>query len=327
MNDEILGQITPQSKKRDASSPLQESAELIKKHKQYKISENSIDDISESFTDLSDCSDTEPSNSDISVVTCKPDMASNIPRLSDDDVDRIALRVQAIMMPSMKAMIDTSIGELKTEYDRKMEQLESENEELKSDLCTLRVEVENMKWRDDELEQYSRRNSIRISGIQESDARTTDEIVLSISDQYGINATSADIDRSHRVGKIVEGKNRAVLVKFTSFRARREFMIKKQDLDEGLYFNKDLTKLHGELLYESRKLFKADRLHGAWSFGGRVYVKDTKGDKHEIKSVTDVKRLASRVPVKLTLNRNAASNQTPSYRDVVSRGEGTPIDA
>lgn len=265
-------------------------------------------------------------------------MASNaVPsgsRLSDDDIDRIVLQVRAIIMSEMKILIDSSIRETKREYDDRIKKLETkydfriqkletdngdlkdENDELRSELCEVRIDIGNMKWKDDEIEQYSRRNSLRISGIQESDTRPPDDIVLELANEYNINIEQSDIDRSHRTGKEEEGNVRAILVKFTSYRARREFMSKKQDLADGIYFNEDLTRLRGEILYESRKLFKADRLFGAWSFAGRVFVKDTKGEKHEVKSVDDVIRLASRRLVKRTANQKksarsgAASNES-----------------
>ena len=55
----------------------------------------------------------------------------------------------------------------------------------------------------------------------------------------------------------VDGKNRAILVKFTSYRAKRAFMEKKQDLKECLYFNEDLTKFWSNLLFKARQVFKS----------------------------------------------------------------------
>ena len=130
----------------------------------------------------------------------------------------------------------------------------------------------------DELEEYSRRNSLRISGISESDQKPTDEIVMSIASEYNIGITTQDLDRSHRVGMVNDNSSRAILVKFSSYRAKRAFMMKKKDLKAGLYFNEDLTKVRSELLFKTRKLFKAERLFGAWCFGGSIYVRDTKNE-------------------------------------------------
>ena len=317
------------SKKRDATSPLQAPCDTNKKSKNVTHSNTSLSDIGESssntdISDISDLSDSEtnklqaPSPCDQEI----PAMASNLPRLSDEDVDRIALRVQTLMMPQFKSMLDSSIGEVKREfdntisgiksdYDNKIHLLESVNYELKSELCHLRDTIHNMKMKDDEMEQYSRRNSVLINGISESDKRPTDEIVLSIANQYNINISIADIDRSHRIGKEADGKARAVLVKFVSYRARNEFMRKKQDLANGIYFNEHLTPLRSEILYKARRLFKEERLFGAWSLGWRVFVKDTTGEKHEVMSIKHIESLASRTPVKRpqTARSSAASRR------------------
>lgn len=301
---------TPSSKKRDASSPLQDSVDTYKKHKQQGDCDSSLISISESQldtdTDISDLSDSERAVQP-KFDTPSPDMASSASKskLSDDDIDRIALRVRAIMVPEMKSMIDAGIRELRNEYDSKIvdmrksiDELKDENNELRSDLNMMKNEVFKLKSRDDELEQYSRRNSLRISGISESDQRPTDDIVLSIASEYNIAITSQDLDRSHRVGRVNDNSSRAILVKFSSYNAKRAFMMKKKDLKAGLYFNEDLTKMRSELLFRARRLFKAERLFGAWCFGGNIYVRDTKNEKHEVKSVIEIERLASVEPVK-----------------------------
>lgn len=100
MSNDVQEQGTLQSKKRDASSPLQNPEESIKKHKQYRTSDNSLCDIEESISDFSDSSETETKSSEAIAKSETVKMAAN--RISDENIDRIALRVQAIMMPSMK---------------------------------------------------------------------------------------------------------------------------------------------------------------------------------------------------------------------------------
>lgn len=65
-------------------------------------------------------------------------------------------------------------------------------------------------------------------------------------------------------------------------------MTKKKDLGDDLFFNDDLTKTRGELLYEARKCKKAKRIKGAWSFDGRIFIKDNADSTHEITSTDDI---------------------------------------
>ena len=69
--------------------------------------------------------------------------------------------------------------------------------ELKKEVVTLRSEH-------DDLEQYTRRNSIRLTGLTETkDENVYDTVMAVLNEEMGVSPSiSADeIDRIHRVGK------------------------------------------------------------------------------------------------------------------------------
>jgi len=84
-------------------------------------------------------------------------------------------------------------------------------------------EIGDLYARVDSLEQYSRRNSVRISGIKVTENESTDNIVKKLSAEIGVAVTDDMIDRSHRVGK-ADQQDRAILVKFTSHRHKISLM-------------------------------------------------------------------------------------------------------
>ena len=261
-------------KKRDASSPLQETSLELKKSK--------------FLTSPLTVTKTGQDNPAMPATGSEP-------VLTEQDLDNIVARMQKVFVPLVSKMIDSSLDTLKKEYNEKIDNqkqlisdLSEENDDLRSDISSLRTEVERLKARDDEQEQYSRRNSIRISGIKEDDKRPTSEIVLEIARENDIEITASDIDRSHRVGERKAGSHRLLLVKFTSYRARKAFMKKKKDLSNDLYFNEDLTKKRDELLFQARRRRNADKLNGAWSYDGRVYIRDVLDDIKEVKSEIDI---------------------------------------
>ena len=74
----------------------------------------------------------------------------------------------------------------------------------------------------DEHEQYTRRNSLRISGIKETGNEDVGAKVLDLCNkQLGVKITSAKIDRVHSVGPPRQKQSRPVLVKFTTYHARQ----------------------------------------------------------------------------------------------------------
>lgn len=73
--------------------------------------------------------------------------------------------------------------------------------------------LDESKAREDDLEQYSRRNSIRITGVEQTnDKGNTDELVVNIiKKELGVDVEIKDLDRSHRVGKA--GQTRQIIAK------------------------------------------------------------------------------------------------------------------
>ena len=101
----------------------------------------------------------------------------------------------------------------------------AKNNRIKS----LENEIEILK--NDNLEQYTRRNSLRISGLPDSDNEDVGQKVLELCLQQLQNpVTSSDIDRIHRLGKIGSSNPRPVLVKFASYGARSSVLKAKSVL-------------------------------------------------------------------------------------------------
>lgn len=134
----------------------------------------------------------------------------------------------------------------------------------------------------DELEQYGRRNALRVSNEwPEVENENTDLLILSMAnDQLGVQLEPTDISRSHRVGSSFAKKPRPVLVKFTSYRAReRVFRARTKLKNSGtnIFINEDLTKTRGQLAYNARKLKKDKAILDTWTYDCRVFVKNRAG--------------------------------------------------
>lgn len=72
------------------------------------------------------------------------------------------------------------------------------NKELLKENMSLKAWVTALESKADQAEQYSRRNCLRIAGVEETDEENTDNIVLSIAHDIGIRGEY--INRSHRLG-------------------------------------------------------------------------------------------------------------------------------
>ena len=56
----------------------------------------------------------------------------------------------------------------------------------------------------------------------------------------------------------------------------------------GIFLNEDLTKKRSNVLFEARKVVKADCAKGAWSVDGNSLIKDFADKIHRLSSVQDV---------------------------------------
>ena len=86
----------------------------------------------------------------------------------------------------------------------------------------------------DRLEQYSRRDSVRVCGIAETDNENTNDIVVRVAKDMGVVISPNDISVSHRVGGPRRGrtsdKPRPILAKFVRREFKSQIMYRKKNL-------------------------------------------------------------------------------------------------
>lgn len=175
------------------------------------------------------------------------------------------------------------------DYERRLRSLESQNLGLQMENRDLQQRLVTAESAIDELEQYGRRNALRITNEwPEREDESTDNLVLKLAnDLLGVELQESDISRSHRVGPSQARKPRSVLVKFTSYRARERVYRARMKLKtsrEKIFINEDLTKKRGQLAYNARQLKKDQQIQDTWTYDCRVFVKNNKG---EIRVVND----------------------------------------
>ena len=125
--------------------------------------------------------------------------------------------------------------DLRTEIATLRSIIEKKDEKL----SMLEKRINHLENEQDTLEQYTRRNSLRVSGLEELDYEDPAQVALCLfnstmnmqsRDPVSIN----DIDRVHRVGKRSPGRARQLLVKFATYRARQRVFQSKRRLNPRL---------------------------------------------------------------------------------------------
>ena len=170
-------------------------------------------------------------------------------------------------LPHIRTIVNTVVSEATDALKDEIQHLRDENASLQSENESLRERISKVESDNDSLEQYTHRNSVRISGIPEELSENTDGIVLKLAEKLDVPMTSADIDRSHRVGKpdnrgrtatTTKMRHRDIIVKFATYNARHRLYSMRKELRNTdmnkVFINEDLTTYRSKLLFDARSL-------------------------------------------------------------------------
>ena len=146
------------------------------------------------------------------------------------------------------------------------------------EISGLKYRLVAVEERCDELEQYSRRNTVRIRGIPEADNEDTDRLVTDLAARkLEVPLATNDIVRSHRVGRKTEDERkgpRDVIVRFTTHNTKVAVMRGARKLKGSqLYINEDMTKTRSTIAWEARNLKRDRKILDTWTRDGVVFVK------------------------------------------------------
>ena len=180
----------------------------------------------------------------------------------------------------------------------KVDNLEKQNGNLKKSNQKLREALnerlmcqESHANRINDLEQYSRRNSIRIYGINDSNpSETPFETAVIVAEKLSaklkLSIEVRDIDIAHRMGRFLKEGNRPIICKFVS-RFKKVEVIKSRRLLKGtpIVIKEDLTLRNMQRLQEVQDV---ENVTKAWSDDGKIIALLDSTDKVLITYKTDL---------------------------------------
>lgn len=196
---------------------------------------------------------------------------------NEDFLSGIAASVTKIVDRNLKETFQ-EINSKFVVYEERISVLENKNDELIKQNTVLSGQLDN-------LHQYSRRNNIRIFGLQKENEANTDNIVVQfLKEKLNLEVNTDAIDRSHWLGK---GPHH-ILVRFVSYRVRKDVMDRKKLLKGSKYtVVEDLTQYRLDLL---KKAGKQIGKRNVWTHDGRIWVQ-WQGRRLFITSELDLKRI------------------------------------
>ena len=182
--------------------------------------------------------------------------------------------------------------------DSRFEKVTKANEVLKTKLEKTKLklrgqedETENLYTALDDLEQYTRKNSLEIQGIPDQCYSTTEEVVLKLASVLNVNVNPTDIEISHKLKR--RGNNSSpIIVKFLSHKVKTSLYkervklrhVKVTDLFPGyssavssdgprIFFNENLTVYRRKIVSRASEMKRDGLLTSFWTIDGKIFVK------------------------------------------------------
>lgn len=163
-------------------------------------------------------------------------------------------------------------------------------ESLKADVEALRGKAERAESVMEELQQYGRRNGLRISNVPLGDIAVVKRGSKDVKDtlSYALNLFSTRlhievspnaVSRSHIVGKINKEKGTCqILIKFVRYSTRDLIYRAKSKLKSfnnedmsSIFICEDLTATRFTIIQGLFRFHKAGKVHSYWTQDGRIY--------------------------------------------------------
>ena len=177
-------------------------------------------------------------------------------------------------------------------------------------------EIEDLKFQINNLEQYTRRNSIRIHGMREQGrGRNVENTHSMVADfLYYDLGLEPDIEIAHRIGVKSRDPNkpRTIIVKFVRRSDKLDVMLRRKSLKgKGISISDDLTVKNVKLINEVRD---HERIEAAWSWDGKVYAKGKNGHKLKLYPGIQVDNELDRVEAQTNARANEQDNNRSNVR-------------
>ena len=161
------------------------------------------------------------------------------------------------------------------------------DEKINKMKCKFQEKVLDNKYDNDRLEQYGRRESIRIAGVPENENENnntsiTRQNVIDTLKKIDVEIDHDSISASHRIGKKNSRYHRNIICKFVSRQPKELVMVNRFKLkNTDIYINEDLTPLRSKLLNYVKKKVPNVNQKSVHSIGGKIACKFTNDQENK----------------------------------------------
>ena len=224
----------------------------------------------------------KPSNSEEQSIVC--DCCANFYHIGCEDVSNEKL--EAISEHGLKWYCSycdkaaSSLSEKIIVLETQLINVTSDLDFAKAELHTVKAELKKEKFERmisvDALEQYQRKDSLRITGIPHEAGETTPQLenkVMDIARKLGVELKREEISVTHRLKADKKG-GVPTIIKFSTRRSKDLVFGAKKNMKgvsefDNVFISEDLTRLRFRTLMSAKK---CDRYKSASTKGGKIFI-------------------------------------------------------
>lgn len=184
-------------------------------------------------------------------------------------------------------------------------ELKKENQELRRENLALKNQVTSVEIRMRNLEQYSRRTNIEISGVPETKGEVVGELLQDVAKAVRVDMRHANVVAAHRVPTFNKQRAAPIIVKFvtseerdmwiTAFKEVRPLTADKINPAFNkvkVFINEHLSPENKKLLSKTKEVAREKGYKYVWSREGKLFVRRENGDRcKKIDSESDLIKL------------------------------------
>ena len=208
-----------------------------------------------------------------------------------DIIAQVISAIQPVIVKSITVAVTSAVEAATEQIMAHVRREMGVIEDVGKKLCSLQVENQKLTFEIDRLEQYSRRENVRIFGLAETQGENTNTVFIDMARDVGVTITPADISVSHRLGRpggSSDAKPRPLIVKLVRRDSKIELMRNKKKMRSmekyrHVYVNDDLTTQRSKLV----RILKGEKeIKSVWTIDGRINCTFDR-DGHEVRKVIE----------------------------------------
>lgn len=196
--------------------------------------------------------------------------------------------------------LDTS-NKLMSEIKKELTSLKKENSELRERNDKLTKDMCNLKERLRNLEQYTRKNNVEMSGVPETARENVLDIVRDVGAALGVEIQEHQVAAAHRVPAYNRDRTPSLVIQFTSRATKDTLLAKYREMktlsahqvnpafpQQRLYINDHLSPENKVFLAKLKQKCKEVGYAYAWCRDGKFFVRrETGANSKKISSYED----------------------------------------